>query len=43
MSNLYINKALRSDIPSDAILLTRREAIDMQWETLKAWKPQSDT
>lgn len=43
MSNLYITKALRKDIPSDAIILTKKEALDMQWETLKTWNPQTDT
>uniref|UniRef100_A0A1B6INF0 Transmembrane protein 126A n=1 Tax=Homalodisca liturata TaxID=320908 RepID=A0A1B6INF0_9HEMI len=43
MSNVYISKALRKDIPSDAILLTRDEALKMHWNTLKEWKPQTDT
>ncbi|XP_054267927.1 uncharacterized protein LOC128990357 [Macrosteles quadrilineatus] len=43
MINVFINKAKRTDIPKDAVILTKGEALRMQWDIISNWKSKTDT
>lgn len=42
MSNVLISKGFRKDIPSEAILLSSKDVVQIHWKTIKDWKPRHD-
>lgn len=41
-SKVVIEKAARDNIPSNAVILSKDEAINMQWNIIYNWKPKSE-